>query len=170
MAQQGNPGVSGISGAFEQPFTTVTGVTVTHNFNAYPVVQVIDNGLAVLISYSVTHTNPNVLVVTFNAITSGYVICTLGGVSTTVVTKNSDYTILSTDNLILVNAACTITLPATAGLQGKTYNIKHITTDGISVIVNTSGGATIDGELSKTMIAKNTNLTVFTDGSQWYII
>jgi hypothetical protein len=109
-------------------------------------------------------------VVTFNVSTTGTIICTLGGVSTSVVTETGNYNIQPTDNLILAAAALTLTLPATAGLQGKTYYIKHIATNGLSVIVATTGGATIDGDATKTILTKWTTMAVFTNGSDWFIL
>jgi hypothetical protein len=173
LAQMGNPGVSGLTGALTTPFTLQTSVTVTHNFGGYPAVEVYDDNGYKFIPYSVQldpSDNTNKIIVTFDTSTSGNIICTLGGVSTTVVTKSGDYTITSNDNLILVTAAATITLPATAGLQGKRFYIKHIANSGIPVVVNTTGGKTIDGESSKTIIAKYTTLEVFTDANQWYIL
>ena len=170
LAQQGDPGIAGVSGAFEEPFTTTASITVTHNFNAYPVVQFIDDSFNVLIPLSIVHTNTMKLVVTLSVASSGTVICTIGGVNTTVVTKSGNYDILPTDNLILVTAAATMTLPATGGLQGKTYYIKDMATNGVAVVVDTTGGKTIDGQSSLTLIAKYTTLTVFTDGSNWFII
>jgi hypothetical protein len=170
MAQMGNPGVSGVSGSFVQPFSGVSSVTVTHNFNTFPVVQVIDGSDVVITPSSITHSSTMELVVAFGGNTTGNVICTIGGVSTAVITKGANYTLLPDDNLILVNAACTITLPATTGLQGKIYYIKHITNNGVEVIVNTTGGKTIDGESSKIIIAQWTTMTLFTDGTNWFIL
>lgn len=169
---QGNPGVSGISGAKVQPFTTTTTINVTHNFNAYPVVQVIDDSETLLIPLSVVHNTTNDLTVTLAVATSGNVICSIGGVATSVVTTAISYSILDEDNLILANASSpiTITLPATTGIQGKTYNIKHIGTNGVAVTVDTTGGATIDDSLTQIILAKWTTLTVFTDGTNWFII
>ena len=169
LSQMGTPGVGGISGSLTTPFTTQTSVNVVHNFNGYPAVQVLE-GTTVIIPLSIVHNSANDFTVTFTTATSGNIIATLGGVSTTVVSKSTSYTILATDNLILATAAITLTLPATAGNQGKTYSIKHMTNSGVSVIVDTTGGKTIDGESSKTLIAKYTTLTVFTDGSNWFII
>jgi hypothetical protein len=169
LSAMGTPGVSGISGSLTTQFTTQTSINVVHNFNGYPAVQVLE-GTTVIIPLSIVHNTPNDYTVTLTTATSGNIISTLGGVSTTVVSKSTSYTILATDNLILATAAITLTLPATTGLQGKTYSIKHMTDSGISVIVNTTGGKTIDGELTKTLIAKYTTLTVFTDGVNWYIL
>jgi hypothetical protein len=175
LAVMGNPGVSGISGGFNLPITVADGtsILVTHNFNAYPVVQVYDESGAVIIPVSVTFTSANaVTVVLSSAIpstTPGHIICSIGGVSTAVKSVAADYTLLSTDNLLLVTAAATITLPDPAGLQGKSYYIKDMATNGLEVIVDGNGN-TIDDDPTKTMIAKYTTMVVFTDGSDWFIV
>ena len=171
---QGNPGVSGISGAFNLPITNSSGTTivVNHNFNAYPIVQVYDNTNVVIAPVSITYTDSNnVTVVLTGAIPSGtgHIICSIGGVATTVVSKSANYTLLPSDNMVLVTAACTIKLPVPTGLQDKTYYIKHMTTNGVSVIVD-GNGANIDDQATWTIIAKYTTLSVFTDGVSWFII
>ena len=85
LASQGLQGTTGASGAFSVPFTNVTSVTATHNFSAYPVIQLIDNGSppAVLVPSSITHPNTNSSVITFALSTTGTVLCTLGGSSVT---------------------------------------------------------------------------------------
>ena len=176
LAMMGNPGVSGISGGFNLPITVADGtsILVTHNFNAYPVVQVYDESGAVIIPVSVTFTSANAVTVVLSAAipgtTPGHIICSIGGVSTAVISVATDYTLLPTDNLILVTAACTITLPTTTGLQGKTYSIKDMAANGIPIIVSGGGVKTIDDELTKTLIAKYTTITVFTNGVDWFII
>ena len=174
LAMMGNPGVSGISGGFNLPITNADGtsILVTHNFNAYPVVQVYDETGAVIIPVSVTFTSANAVTVVLSAAIpsgTGHIICSIGGVATTVTSVAANYTLLPTDNLLLVTAACTIKLPVATGLQGKTYSIKDMTANGLSVIVDGNGG-TIDDEATKTMIAKYTTMAVFTDGTNWFII
>jgi hypothetical protein len=125
----------------------------------------------VIVPLDISHTNLMSLTVTFDGLSSGSVICTIGGVATTVNTVSADYSILPTDNLILVTAACTVTLPDPTGLQGKTYSVKDMAINGLEVVLDTYLGiATIDTELSKTMIAMFTNIQVFTDGTNWFII
>ena len=167
---QGNPGVSGISGAFTQPFSGTTSVVVNHNFNAYPIVQVIDTGGSALIPQSIVNTDTNNFTVTFDAATSGNIIASIGGVSTDVKTKGTSYTLTGTDAMILADGEITLSLPAPSGLQGKTYNIKKINADGIPVTVDTVGTATIDGQNSWDILAKYTTLTVFSDATNWHII
>jgi hypothetical protein len=177
LAIQGNAGPAGVSGSLDTPFTNGSGTTivVAHNFNAYPVVAVYDQNGAQLIPLSVTNTSTDsVTIVLAAAIPSGtgHIICTIGGSPTSVITKSTNYTLLDTDALVLVTAACTITLPAlpaSPSIAGKIYNIKDMALSGVLIIVD-GNGATIDGEATKTLIAQYTTLTVFTDNTNWYII
>lgn len=168
LAQQGDPGAAGVSGALTTPFTGQTSVTVTHNFAAYPAVQIIDGTGAVIIPLTIVHASTNAFTVTFTSSTTGNIISTIGGVNTTVVTKSSNYSILSTDSLILCTASLTLTLPSTSGLQGKIYYIKN--TVGAAVQIITTGGATIDGQLSQNVNGLNSTIQVITDGTNWFII
>lgn len=165
----GAPGTSGISGSKVVSFTAQTSVNVVHNFNAYPVVQVLE-GLTLYIPLDVVHNSANDFTVTFTSATSGYILASIGGVSTTVISTGVDYAILDSDNLIIATNALTVTLPDATGLQGKTYSIKDMAASGLNVIVATTGGATIDGDATKTMTAKYTNMSVFTDGTDWFIL
>jgi len=56
----------------EYPFTNATSVTITHNLNYIPNVQVLVNGSVV--SAEVTHTNSTELVVTFVNATTGTIV------------------------------------------------------------------------------------------------
>jgi hypothetical protein len=170
IASKGDPGISGVSGAFIQPFGPATSITVTHNFNAYPVVQVLDDNNTVIIPESITHTTTMELVVVLATSDSGNVLCTIGGVNTSSKTKSGDYQILATDAYIYVTAASTQTLPSCTGIQGRTFYIKNLAESGQPVIVATLDGSTIDGELTKTLIAKYSTLVVNTDGADWFII
>jgi hypothetical protein len=87
-----------------------------------------------------------------------------------VVTTAVDYSILPTDYIILATAALTLTLPATAGLQGKIFYIKDMAADGLEVTVATTGGATIDDSATQIMAAKYTTMQVGTDGTNWFIL
>lgn len=123
VAQMGDPGISGISGSSVTPFMNETTVVVTHNFNAYPAVQVInDSGVLLEDSEitSITHNSVNQLTIVFPGSTSGNVICTIGGVSTKYVTKSGDYTLTDEDNTVSVTDTATMTLPSATGRQGQT--------------------------------------------------
>jgi len=68
----------GSGGSFEQAFTSQTSVVVTHNLGAYPVVDILDSGLAVIIPLNIIHSSVNAFTVTFTTSTTGRVIATLG--------------------------------------------------------------------------------------------
>lgn len=93
------------------------------------------------------------------------------GFSQTVATKTSDYTLTTTDDIVLCNnvTSMTITLPA-ATASGRIYNVKNINNSGSVIIDANVGGGTIDGELTQT-INSYENITLV-DGSNlnWYIL
>ena len=171
---QGDPGAASISGSLDTPFSTPgTDVSVTHNFDAYPVVQVINASKVVTAPSSITHNSLDQFTVAFPGAASGDIIATVGGVSTSVKTKQADYTIEANDNLIIVDTAVvtvTITLPVVTGLSGKTYHIKKMNASGFLVVVDTAGAAKIDGQDSLEIVGQYTALAVFTDGINWFII
>jgi len=90
-------------------------------------------------------------------------------VNLTVSSHSSNYSLTATDNIVNATASLTFTLPSVTGLTGKIYYIKNFTGSG-SVTVNTTGGVTIDGQSSWIMSNQYSSMTVFTDGSNWYII
>jgi hypothetical protein len=90
-------------------------------------------------------------------------------VNLVVSSHSSNYPITSTDNIVIATSTLTFTLPSTSGLTGKIYFIKNLTGSG-SVTINTSSGATIDGQSSWIMSSQYSSMTVFTDGSNWFII
>lgn len=86
-----------------------------------------------------------------------------------VTTVTVSTTLDSTHNIVLVNAtgATTITLPAAASSNNRTYTIKNIN----------NGTCTVDGNASETIdwdttqiLSKPSSITVSCDGSAWYII
>lgn len=85
----------------------------------------------------------------------------------TVVTKTSDYTAAITDSVIACTGTLTVTLPAVSGIGGRIYHIKNTGTGIVTVDGNSS--ETIDDELTVDLIPDE-NLTVATDGSEWYIL
>ena len=89
------------------------------------------------------------------------------------VTKASDYTIVSADNVILCNAsagAFTITLPTAVGRSGKMYNIKKIDSTSNIVTVDGDGTETIDDGLTADLTVQYESITVVSDGTEWWIL
>lgn len=93
---------------------------------------------------------------------------TAAAISTSVSTKTANYSLVSTDSIILVNGAYTMTLPsaATAG-SGTQYTIKRIGTG--TTTINSSSG-TIDGSASVQLTTQYSSVTVVSDGTSWWII
>jgi len=183
VAQKGDPGVAGVSGAMTTPFTSQTSETiplvdvlniscklVTHNFNAYPAVQVIDAAGLVMLPLTITHSSPNAFVVTFSELTSGNIVCTIGGVNTSVASKTADYTVTATDNMIICNGSITITLISPTALAGKDYTIINESTTGSRVKVIGIGGELISGQSFQLVPGGYSAMTVRTDGTSWFII
>jgi hypothetical protein len=87
-------------------------------------------------------------------------------------TITANYTATKDDRLFLVDTTSgskTITLPDPAGLSGKQFAIKKITS-GNSVIVDTTGTAKIDGGDTHTMILQWASHIFETDGVDYFII
>ena len=97
-----------------------------------------------------------------------------GGVaySTHTITETAiDYTVLETDEIIVVTADNkTVTLPPAADVEGKIFTIKvnAAHTDGVTIAAD--GSETIDGAASVTSGAQYDYVTVVSDGTEWFII
>jgi hypothetical protein len=163
-----------------EAFTSQTSVTVTHNFNNYPVVQVLDASNVQIIPLSVTHDSVDAFTVTFTASTTGTIIATYGnpapatsGFSSYVEITN-DYTILTTDDTIKAtgNNKITATLPTASGVTGKQYKIKHENTKVLDIEPQT--GEFIEGVACISVGAGNLgaypNVDVESDGTGWMIV
>ena len=92
----------------------------------------------------------------------------------TVVTKDAAYTLLSTDDVVLVDTdtigAFTLTLPAAASNSGKVYQIKKITTDFLVCTIDGNASETIDGDLTTTVNTNGEVLKIVSDGTNWQIL
>ena len=89
--------------------------------------------------------------------------------SPNVVSKSSNYTATTSDDIILVTATCTITLPAanTSGLRPITV---IVASSGITVTIARTGADTILGETSQTMITQYSAVDFIADGTSTYYI
>ena len=87
--------------------------------------------------------------------------------------KTSNYTVLSTDCVILCDAsggAFTITLPALSAVSdGKVYHIKKIDSSGLSVTIDGSGSETIDGVTMQVITDQYTSILLVKSSSEWGI-
>ena len=80
--------------------------------------------------------------------------------------KTSDYTVLSTDNLIECNGTFTVTLLSVDLLDiGKVYNIKNIGTGTITVL----GEEDIEDESTQELY-QGDNMKIYSNGEEWWII
>lgn len=90
--------------------------------------------------------------------------------------KTADYTLVSTDDLILVDSsggAFTLTLPAAASNTGKVFMIKK--TDSTfatanAVTVDGNASETIDGSLTRTLNTQHEEYSIVSDGTNWRIL
>jgi hypothetical protein len=164
------PGAASISQSYSlTSFSGQTSVNVVHNFNTYPVVQVLSSVKALLIPFTITHNTLNDFTVTFITSTTGTILATVGSPQPqSVIVVSSNYTVLSTDRIVKVTAsAVTITLPTAVGNTGREFNIDNSATGAITV--NTTSSQTIEDELSQ-VIPADSAMTVYSDGVNYRII
>lgn len=95
-------------------------------------------------------------------------------VSRTVSTRTADYTVLTTDDVILINAGAaasdlTMTLPTAVGNDGLALTFKRINEDGQDVIIAAFGAQTIDGDSTQTLTVGFQAITLISDGSNWHV-
>lgn len=91
-----------------------------------------------------------------------------GSTILTTVVKSVDYTLLVTDDVVIVSGVTTITLPLAGAIPGKVFHIKNA--DNQIVTVNTTSSELIDGSLIVTIEEEFTSITVVSDGIAWHII
>ncbi len=75
--------------------------------------------------------------------------------------------------VVLVNTAAgnvIVTLPLAASCVGKPINVKKVSGDGYSVVIDAQGAELIDGVASLTVTDRYVCSTLISDGSNWYII
>ena len=64
----------------------------------------------------------------------------------------------------------TITLPAAAGVTGRSYYIKKIDSSGNKCIVDGNASETIDGQTTQDLTFQYTAIQVVCDGTKWHIL
>lgn len=84
-------------------------------------------------------------------------------------TVTADYATIEGDDVILVDATVTITLPTAVGLEGYHFIVKNIHVTGITTIA-TTGSETIDGQSTKTITNQYTSLTLISNNVNWFIL
>jgi hypothetical protein len=80
---------------------------------------------------------------------------------------DDNYTIILVDS---TSGAVTITLPAAASYKGRHYYIKKIDSSVNAVTIDGNGSETIDDQLTAVITVQYTSLTIFSDGTEWWII
>lgn len=96
-----------------------------------------------------------------------------------IITVTGDYTILISDDIILVDASSipsgfstiTITLPPASSVEGKIYYIKALTIESAgSITVDPPSGEQIDDLPNKVITSDYSSYIVASNGVEWYII
>jgi hypothetical protein len=118
----------------------------------------------------------NDLEVQGDAITDG--LTTTGGIVRNITTVNvATYDLLVTDDILHVTytvtaAVTSLTLPTAQTIEGRTIVIKdagiNATTNNITI--DTEGAQTIDGDGSLIMSTDAESVTLYCDGSNWFVI
>lgn len=97
---------------------------------------------------------------------SGGLSWALAGSPTVTATKTVNYT-AAINELVVCNGTFTVTLPASASNSGKTIDVKNIGTGTVTVDGNAS--ETIDGATTYDVTVQYQNVTLVSDGTNWYI-
>jgi len=97
---------------------------------------------------------------------------TSGTFSRSVTTISSNYTILTTDNVIVCqgDADFTVTLPTAVGCKGKVYLVKSICSETVNITLSTTSNQLFDNAGSSLPISQYGFFEVISDGSNWIII
>lgn len=101
-----------------------------------------------------------------NLIDSLY-LTTTGGSVTGSMTLNDNQSMVLCD---CTSGSITITLPDATLFLDKIYNIKKIDTTGNSIVVNPVNSQTIDGDLQKIISNPYSNMSIISNGQNWYIL
>lgn len=142
---------------------------VIHNFNAYPLVQVIDGAGLVIAPATITHDSVNQVTLTFGAPSTGTILLTLGSPQAQAYrTVPGDYTIDPLVDRIVkaTGAASTITLPTAVGYAGREFVIDNAS--GGNITLDGNGAETIEGETTQTL-PNDSAIHVYSDGANWRI-
>jgi hypothetical protein len=91
------------------------------------------------------------------------------GIISHIISKSSAYTLTNADEIVIVTATATITLPTAVNNTGRTYTIKRYTTSG-NTTINTASGITIDGNSTYVLDVNKKAVKVVSDGANWYTI
>jgi hypothetical protein len=98
---------------------------------------------------------------------------TFSGYNNSIFTKTADYLVTAADYTLLCDASAgvlVISLPAAANVSGQIYNIKKIDASLNAVSIDPQGSETIDGSSTADTRKQYTNISIQSDGSNWYIL
>ena len=105
---------------------------------------------------------------------SGWQVLSPGSAVGTISTITQAYSILSTDDVLLVDGsggAFTVTLPSAVSNSGKVYEIKRTDeTPANTVTVGTTSSQTIDGSTTTTLNTQYEVIKVVSNGTNWSIL
>ena len=95
-----------------------------------------------------------------------------GSLSLPIKTITSAYTITASDYTILCNntSAITITLPTAAGISGRVYVLKKISSNTYAVTVDGNGSETIDGASTISISTQWLSYMIQSNGTSWFVI
>jgi hypothetical protein len=100
-------------------------------------------------------------------------ITTVDGMRYATITKTTAYTLTTTDETVIVDAtsaSVNITLPSASANPGQLYTIvkKDATTNSVNLVA--SGGALVNGTASYALTTQYAQISVQSDGTNWYIV
>jgi len=155
------------SGYLAQSFVGQTSVTVTHNLNGYPLVQVIGTTN----SYTVTHNSVNDFTVAFDVASTGTIILTLGSPGEPQVGAfATDHTMTDSDGTIIADGTINVNLLTAIGRAGRTLTIIRRYGGGPTTI-NSASSQTFSGQATPLILNSQwDSVTIQSDGSNWLII
>jgi len=147
-----------------QSFTDETIVTVIHNFNSYPVVQIITDTGYRMLPKSIKDDSTDQFTVTFAGSTSGYIIATIGSTQPQdVKVITADYEVQLGDKILCCIDPVEITM-LPIGNVGLEYRIDNASSSNVMVIPN--GVDTIEGETFQ-IIPPESAMNIYDNGIEW---
>ena len=156
------------SGYTTASFTGQTSVVVTHNFHAYPIVQVLNGSGLVIAPATLTHNSTDQFTVTFSGSTTGTIVASVGSPQAAAVRSiSASGNALITDwTLELSSAGITATMPTAVGATGREITIKNRSSGDVHVAAYS--GEQIEG-VSSGDLAAGDAVTFYADGVGWWI-
>ena len=166
---------SAVGGYYTAAFNNATGALLSHNFGAYPVIQVMDTNGNVFVPYSIVNTNSNSSLITFSTTMSGNAFASVGAPGSGAgfyVLSQTDGTM--TNSKVLKGSGAFLVLTDATNIYVSYNDFNDVST---GFVINTvkplSGGTTFAGTglwlYADTAFLANTNHTL-TAGSGTTVI